>query len=493
VGFISFLSRLDGLPLKRLVAEGNVEALMSSPTLSGLSILLVEDEVATRRRLAVQLERFGAEVTTAETLAAARQSIATRGFDFALLDVHLPDGLGTDLLRERVFAPDTGVVVLTAHGGVAGAVEAVRLGALDYLVKPFETEELVLALERGRSSRQSARVEEHRRENDSGDEFQFGASLAALKAQLDRILEADRRMSGALPAILIQGETGTGKTAIARWLHQRGPRTSRQLVEVNCSTLPETLAESELFGHEAGAFTDARKARMGLFEAANGGSLFLDELPSLSLPIQAKVLTAIEDGKIRRVGANKPIPVDARLIAATNRDLTTLVAQGQFREDLYHRLDLYRVMLPPLRERGEDISRLAELFARRLSSKHRLPLKRISATGRQRLLENHWPGNVRELAHELERAVVFEDQPELEFARLVPRSGDAASVGNPPWLNSSFCLPEKGFSLDAATDSLVNLALKQSEGNVSAAARLLGVPRDFIRYRQRQAGPRLDK
>lgn len=368
-----------------------------------------------RRRLAAQLQRLGAEAAAAADLRGARDLLAKSGFDFAFIDVNLPDGLGTDLLKERAFGPDTGVVVMTAHGGVGGAVEAMRLGALDYLIKPFEADQLVLVIERARNARQIARLEKHRREQDPANEFYFGPSLAGLEGQLNRILEVDQRTSGPLPPILIQGETGTGKTAVARWLHRRGPRSGRDMVEVNCSALPETLAESELFGHEAGAFTDARRARMGLFEAAGGGTLLLDEVPSLSLPAQAKVLTAIEDQRIRRVGANKSIPIDVRLIAATNRDLRVLAAQGLFREDLFHRLDLFRVVLPPLRARGTDIVNLAEHFKLRFCHKHRLPPRTIAPVGRQRLLEYAWPGNVRELAHELERAVVFDDKPELEF------------------------------------------------------------------------------
>jgi DNA-binding NtrC family response regulator len=283
--------------------------------------------------------------------------------------------------------------------------------------------------------------------------------------------------------VLIQGETGTGKTALARWLHEHGPRAAGELVEVNCSALPETLAESELFGHERGAFTDARSTRMGLFEAAQGGTLFLDELPSLSPALQAKVLTAIEDRKIRRVGGNKPIPVDARIITATQFDLKERVAQGLFREDLFHRLDLFRVAIPPLRDRGEDIARLAEWFMRLLAHKHRLPARQLSATGRARLLSYHWPGNVRELAHELERALVFEEGEELNFAQLPGSLTTPAPAGQPDWLKPGFSFPESGFSLDEATNRLMKLALSQADGNVSAAARLLGVPRDFVRYR----------
>jgi DNA-binding NtrC family response regulator len=291
--------------------------------------------------------------------------------------------------------------------------------------------------------------------------------------------------------VLIVGETGTGKTTIARWLHQQGPIASQPLVEVNCSALPETLAESELFGHERGAFTDARTARMGLFEAANGGTLFLDELPSLSLTLQAKLLSTIEDHKVRRLGGNKPIKINVRLIGATNRDLKDLVAAGQFREDLYHRMDLYRIHIPPLRERAEEIITLAELLTARVCRRHRLPLKKITEPGKKRLLAYPWPGNVRELSHELERAIVFEEGQKLDFDTL-QRSSVAAPVlaqDDSDWFNERFIFPEQGFSLKQAIKRLIQHALKQANGNVSASARLLGVSRDYVRYRWDERGP----
>jgi DNA-binding NtrC family response regulator len=252
---------------------------------------------------------------------------------------------------------------------------------------------------------------------------------------------------------------------------------------MNCSAVPETLAESELFGHERGAFTDARTARMGLFEAANGGTLFLDELPSLSSALQAKVLKALEDHRIRRLGGNKEIPVDVRVIAATHRDLKKLIAAGQFREDLYHRLDLYRIAIPPLRERGDDVVTLADLLMTRLCQRHRLPRKTITTSGQLKLRAHPWPGNVRELSHELERAVVFEDGDHLEFAHLLFGSGDAVAQDPGDWLNAKFAFPPQGFSLEDAINRLIQLALKQTNNNVSAAARLLGVSRDYVRYR----------
>jgi DNA-binding NtrC family response regulator len=284
--------------------------------------------------------------------------------------------------------------------------------------------------------------------------------------------------------VLIQGETGTGKTTIARWLHHQGPRGQGPLVEMNCSALPETLAESELFGHERGAFTDARTTRIGLFEAADGGTLFLDELPSLSTNLQAKVLTAIEDHRIRRLGGRREIPIDVRVIAASSRDLRELAASGGFREDLMHRLDLYRVVLPPLRERAEDVEALARLLLERLCARHRLPPRDLSGGAVQRLHQHRWPGNVRELAHELERAVVFEDDAQIQLSQL----GNAHPGVPPPndsshWFNPSFRFPDQGFDLESAIEWLIRRALEQTDQNVSAAARLLGVSRDYLRYR----------
>ena len=462
-------------------------------SLAGLSVLVVDDEALLRRRLTAHLEALGADVTGVENLAAARNQIAAFEFDFVLLDIHLPDGVGLDLMRAGVIPSTTGVVVMTAQGGVEGAVEAMRLGALDYLAKPFDPGVLPLVMRRARQARQSSRVAEHARETGDESLFFFGDSLASLCTQLEKILAADRRLQTRLPPVLITGETSTGKSSLARWLHRNGPRATQPIIEVNCSALPESLAESEFFGHERGAFTDARTARQGLFEATHGGTLFLDELPSLSSALQAKVLMAIEDRKIRRLGGNRQIEVDVRVIAATSRDLHDAVEAGEFREDLLQRLDLFRANLPPLRERGEDILKLAELLLRQLCRQHRLPRRQITEEGKRRLLAYRWPGNVRELAHELERGLVFEDSAALDFAHL-PGGATPSNAATPApgdWLNPGFSFPNEGFVLDDAMNRLVQLAMKQAGGNISQAARLLGVTRDFIRYRLH--GDRKDK
>jgi DNA-binding NtrC family response regulator len=449
----------------------------------GCEILLLEDDLGLRRRLSAHLRASGAEVSEAGTLAEARRLLRDLRFEFAVVDLHLPDGDALGLWREGAFSENTGVVVMTAFGGVKEAVEAMRLGAGDYLTKPFEPEELGLAFQRCRTIRRAERRDELRSPAAAadGEELFFGESLRAVRTQLDAILATDRRLERRLPPVLIEGETGTGKSVLARWLHREGPRAQQPFVVLNCAALPETLAESELFGHERGAFTDAKRARIGLFEAADGGTLFLDEIGSLTASTQAKVLTAIEDGTIRRLGGTPQIPVDVRLITATNRPLEKLVNDGTFREDLYHRLNLLRLTLPPLRERGSDLVPLARALLKRVSARHRLKGLSISPAGEARLLAQPWRGNVRELSHEIERAVIFgSGATSLDFSHL---GGDGSTTTATSWRNPAWRMPAEGFSLDQTMNELIAEALRETNQNVSAAARRLGVTREFLRYR----------
>jgi DNA-binding NtrC family response regulator len=452
------------------------------PTLSpGCEILLLEDDAPLRKRLAAFLRQQGAEVSEAGRLEDARRLLGQMRFEFALVDLHLPDGEVLALLREGAFSENTGVIVMTAFGGIKQAVEAMRLGAADYLSKPFEPEEIILAFSRCRSLRGANRRSEHRTAEAAAesDQLFFGHSLGLVRTQLDSVIAMENRLTRRIPPVLIEGETGTGKSVLARWLHRHGPRAAQPFISVNCAALPDSLAEAELFGHERGAFTDAKRARIGLFEAADGGTLFLDEIGSLSPTTQTKVLTAVEDGMIRRLGATRETSVDVRLITASNRPLSVLVAQGLFREDLFHRLNLISIALPPLRERGEDIILLARHLLARIAVRHRIKGLAISADGESRLYSRPWRGNIRELDHEIERAVIFSGQTVLDFAEL----GAVESLPRLEWRNPTWRLPDSGFSLDATIGELIAEALRVTDHNVSAAARRLGVTRDYVRYR----------
>jgi DNA-binding NtrC family response regulator len=456
--------------------------------LSGRQILLLEDESLLRKSLAAFLEGHGMVVHEAACLEEARRLRSGESLDFALLDVNLPDGNGLDLIRDKGFSANTCVVIMTAEGGIRTAIEAMKLGAADYLGKPFEPEALPLLFARLQRERAQQRKEDFQRERQGSREHNLftGQRLAAVQDQLDKILRADERLGTGLPPVLIEGETGTGKSTLARWIHERGPRSDKPLIEINCSTLPDTLAESELFGHERGAFTDARKERIGLFEAADGGTLFLDEIASLSPSVQAKILTAIEDRKIRRLGGNRAREVDVRLITASLHPLAQLVEQGDFREDLYHRLNLLRLSIPPLRAFPADLPDLVNHLLQSLALRYRLNEVRVSEAGMQRLQEAPWPGNIRELTHELERALIFSEEGPLDFAHLDSLSENAPAPSN-SLLNPQWQLPSSGFQFEEAlkdlTRDVIQRALNEEKANISAAARRLGVPRDFIRYR----------
>ena len=462
---------------------------MSRSLLSGKEILVVEDEILISKRLDAYLQEQGASTTVAGNLNRAESCLQQTGFDYALLDINLPDGNGLDLLRRKLFPPSCGVVVITADGGVKGAVEAMKLGASEYLVKPFDFNELPIVFKKSRESLLQKRLKEyyHEKELKLGDAFFFGQNLSELETRIKKILETDSKLQQRLPPVLISGETGTGKSTIARLIHHRGPRANSPLIELNCSTLSETLAESELFGHEKGAFTDAKQSRIGLFEAAHNGTLFLDEISSLSPYLQAKLLTAIEDRQVRRVGGTRMIDIDVRIITASLHDLAQMVKEGTFREDLYHRLDLLRVQIPPLRERGKDIPALARFMLDNLKIRYGKEQMALSPEGERRICNYPWPGNVRELNHEIERALILEEGQTLEFETLREKvdGENKPGIEGVIWPNSFGKIPEKGFDLELAINELIQRALLQTDNNVSAAARLLNVNRDYVRYRLR--------
>lgn len=463
---------------------------METPFLENKKILVVEDELLLNKQITGYLGKHNANVVNVDSFTEAKSILGKQTFDFALVDMNLGDGNGLDLLRDQLFPTHTSVILMTAVGGVNAAVEAIKLGAKEFLTKPFDLDELPHILKRCHQSQQTARLQEHQHNEilKQEEQFFFGSSLSFIKVLLDKILDADRRLSEKLPPVLIGGETGTGKTTIARWLHYNGPRADKTFMEINCSTLTDSLADSELFGHERGAFTHAQDTRIGLFEAADGGTLFLDEIPSLSLANQGKILTAIENHKIRRVGSNHEIPINVRLIVATNKDVRQLVEKREFRDDLYHRLNLFHINIPPLKDRGDDIISLAERILNGLCERYGMQPWAIDDQTKKHLLAYHWPGNVRELSHELERALILGNSDVLKYLNFAEKNTADSELATDhlptsTWFNENFQFPNTGFSLEDAINQIIKHALNQTDNNVSAAARLLGVSRDYIRYR----------
>ena len=444
---------------------------------------MLEDDTFLSKRLVAHLEGVNAEVTSCSCIREAEQILKSFSFDFALMDLNLPDGESLDLLRDQKIPSNTLTILMTAEGGIQSAVEAMRLGATDYLSKPFDIEEIPLLFLKSEKDRKNQRLIQHslekRREKTANLYFEgsFGDDLM----QLSKVTDVDHRLTADLPPVLIDGPTGSGKSTYARWIHDNGPRQDAPFVAINCSAIPNNLIESELFGHEKGAFTDAKNARIGLFEAADQGTLFLDEIASLSLEAQAKLLLAIENQIIRRVGGNKEIKVDVRIIGAANQDLRVMIKEGSFREDLFHRLDLLRINIPPLSSRRKDIAGLARHLLLSLSGKYNLPTPDIDSESLKLLLSNSWTGNTRELIHELERSLILnEPGKSLKFSSV----GDKQTTTKiDDWLNENFSFPESGFNLEKEIVRIIQMAIAQTNGNISEAARILGVPRDYIRYR----------
>ena len=454
------------------------------------SILVVDDERLIRWSLEQQLTREGYSVQSAKTGAEALQRVQVDAPDLVLLDVRLPDADGVDVLeRIRVADPDCQVIMMTAHGGVGSAVRAMKLGAQDYVSKPFDMEELTLTirkvLETRRLRREVARFQEEAAQGSALDDLVgVSGALTELKAVLRRIAK-----SGAT-TVLLQGESGTGKDLVARIIHYASERARAPFLAVNCVALPEHLLESELFGHERGAFTDARALKKGLFEQAEGGTVYLDEIGDMRLDLQGKLLRLIEEKIFRRVGGVRDIKVDARIIAATNRDLAQLTASGEFRTDLYYRLKVFPLHLPSLRERPEDVLPLAGHFLRRFSREMRRDTPDLHPDTEAQLLRYRWPGNVRELRNVLERALILASGKTINAEHLPPECGQA-DPGGPTASDTekaAVLLPSEGLRLEEVERELVRQALDATDQNQVRAARLLGISRDALRTRMKRFG-----
>jgi DNA-binding NtrC family response regulator len=446
--------------------------------MSAHKILIVDDDRVQRWPVREQLRRWGYAVIEADHGAAALELFRTEAPDVVLMDLRLGTESGLDILKQlKALDPNAAVMMVTAHGDIDDAVSGFRLGLTDFFRKPIDFTALRVALRYRLETERLREVATRTREVATAGRPIVGRSPALLEA-----LTVMRKVAASnATAVLLEGESGTGKDLMAKAIHEASARRDEPFVHVNCAALPDTLLESELFGHEKGAFTDARATKKGMFELASGGTLYLDEVGELKLPLQAKLLHVLEDLSFRRLGGVADITVDTRVIAASNRNLEQAVAAGHFRADLYYRLRVVRITLPPLRERREDVPLLVEHLVRQLGSRLGRPMTAITPDAMAVLARYHWPGNVRELRNALERALILEDGDELTARYLI--DGREPSPSPAPAAGEGFTLPAGGVSLEKVEESLVRQAMAQAAGNQTKAAKLLDISRDTLRYK----------
>ena len=453
--------------------------------MNGGRILVVDDDDSLRRVLEVQLQQMGYRVNTAKNGEAALAQLRDSPHDLILTDLRMPGVSGLDLLKNiRAAHPETVVIMLTAYGSVDTAVEAMRAGAYDYLTKPVHQEELALIIKRALDHLRL--LEEVRSLRSSLDQKYGFENIIGRSDALLSVLDMAARAAQTGSTVLIQGETGTGKELLAKAIHFNSPRHENPFVTINCGTIPKKLLESELFGHQKGSFTGAVANKKGKVELADGGTLFLDEIGEMPLELQVKLLRVIQHGELEKVGATEPTRVDVRILAATHRNLHALIEDGVFREDLYYRLAVIPITLPPLRERTEDIPELTQHFFDRCKQKHNRPDLFLPAALLPYFSQYRWPGNIRELENVLERAVVLSRENEItirdlpEFLRRERPAIDELQMQLPP----------QGISLDSVERELILRALKKFDWNQTHAARYLDVSRKALIYRMDKYGIR---
>jgi len=448
------------------------------------TVLIVDDEETHARALARFLDRRRYGTVVAVSAEQARAALAKSRPDLVLLDQRLGEDDGVALLREtHATDPELPIIIMTAYGSVDTAVSAMKAGARDYIQKPIDLEQLALLVERALAEARAQACLDRLQRAPLDQEHAttiLGASSAmqSVRDFVDRMARLDGLKAGEYPTVLLLGETGTGKSLVARALHQAGPLGRGPFLVFDCAVVPRDLMEAELFGYERGAFTDAKVAKPGLLEVAGGGTLFLDEIGELGPSAQAKLLRAIEDKVIRRLGALTDVDVDVRIVAATNRDLGAEVAAGRFRQDLFYRLHVLALTLPPLRARGDDVLLLARHYLELYARKYGRPVKQLAPDAAAVLLADRWIGNVRELAHSIERAVLLIDGEVIEARHLAGETRAAPEAG------------PQATRLEAVERQLIERALAECGGNVSQAARHLGVSRELLRYRMRKHGLR---
>jgi two-component system response regulator AtoC len=454
-------------------------------------VLIVDDDRFVRMALSEALKSWQYETVEADSVAAARKAFADDEPGIVLLDIDLPDGSGLDVLKEiKEKSPGTIAVMITGNVDVGNTVAALRGGAHDFIGKPVRIEELRVTLRNAAETRELRReVERVRTANKRGFSFEeiIGESEAMKKA-----IDLARRVAASdVGSILLNGETGTGKDLFARAIHYASERSNAPYLAINCAALPATLIESELFGYEKGAFTDAKQKKEGLFEQAHGGTIFLDEIGEMELSLQAKLLRVLEEATFRRVGGLKDISLNARIIAASNRNLKQESEAGNFRLDLYFRLSVIQVDIPPLRERGNDVLLLAKYYIDRANLKRRgKALTGLSPEVERIFTRYRWSGNVRELRNVIERASILEDGDIVTAAHLpVDMLGTSTAAGSEAGI---FMLPADGIPLEAVEFELVKQAFERTNGNLTRAAKLLDISRDQLRYKLRKAGYEAD-
>ncbi len=443
------------------------------------NVLVVEDEEKLRRVIELRLESEGFDVAQAASAEAALP-LAGRA-DLILSDLRLPGMDGMELLqllrRQNSMAP---VILMTAHGSVNAAVEAMKTGAADFLEKPFSLDHLVAIVRKAVEVR-SLRDENRKLKEELGRRYEIGNIIGHSQAMQD-IFATILRVAPTRATVLLAGESGVGKDLFARAIHHNSPRADKPMVKINCTALPENLMESELFGYERGAFTGALNSKPGKFEQADHGTVFLDEIGDVPTHIQVKLLRVLQEREFERLGSNKTQHIDVRVIAATNRDLRAALEEGTFREDLYYRLNVVPLEIPPLRERRDDIPWLAEHFVKKLSPDTGSRVEGITEAALQKLMGYDWPGNVRELENVIERSLVMARADQLDAADIRLDTGRGARVAS-----GDFSLPP-GMTLDQYEQEIIKQALKKADGNKSQAARLLGLTRNALRYRLGQMG-----
>ena len=448
-------------------------------------ILVVDDDLSLRRVMKIQLEEAGYEVSLAADGEQAYNLLSDSHPALVITDLNMPSS-GLDLLRRIAKAElQTTVILITAFGTVESAVEAMKMGAYDYVTKPLDFDALVLVVHRA-MERQSL-LEEVRTLRSALDQRYGFQGITGRAKNFLRVLDQAARVSQHDATVLIQGETGTGKELIARAIHHNSRRRHHAFVPINCGAIPRDLIESELFGYVRGAFTGASNNKQGRFEAADGGTLFLDEIGELSLDAQVKLLRVLQEGELSKVGANSPLKVDVRVVAATHRNLATMVEDGGFREDLYYRLSVIPLLVPPLRERREDIPELIEVLFKRAKTRHNLMDARLSTSVVHRLTTYRWPGNVRQLENVLERMLLL-GTSDLITEEDLPVELQQTPASRPLW----FDLPDEGISLEAIEHELITRALDRFGGNQTHAARYLDISRRTLIYRMDKHGIHAD-